>query len=155
MFAGGPIDVSQSIVDLLVSNHKDAKVDTLGRGMTRYTSLNGSMTGMDPRDAAATGMRKARNEHIILLNGQDIVVSDTTVSRTLSGQCIDTLTSESTAGIGSCLWVSNPHPTSSPYPVEQRLTSRFKGMKERNWSMSLESSVVEVMRLKHRSTTSR
>ena len=73
VFAGGPNDVSQSVVDLQVSNHKAAKVDTLGRGMRSYSSLN--ITGTDPVEASAIGMRRASYEHVILLSGQDMVVS--------------------------------------------------------------------------------
>ena len=70
VFAGGPNDVSQSVVDLQVSNHKAAKVDTLGRGMKGYTSLN--ITGTDTRQPSVVGMKHAKNEHVILLNGQDM-----------------------------------------------------------------------------------
>ena len=73
VFAGGIQDASQSVVDILVEQHRSAEVDVLGRGLEGYTSLN--LTDNDPFDAASIGLQRAKHEHVAFLNGQDLVVS--------------------------------------------------------------------------------
>jgi hypothetical protein len=76
----GERDVSQSVVDIAVQHHRDAKVDVMGRGLRDYRALNltegrRNELSMSRQEIINAGLKEARNEHIIVINGDDLMVS--------------------------------------------------------------------------------
>lgn len=67
-----PSDQSQRIVDLLVEHHRNARIDQLGRGMTKYTSLNISS---ESDFALHKALDKAKYGYVGIVNANDQLVS--------------------------------------------------------------------------------
>lgn len=63
-----PKDQSQRISAILAQHHLDARVDRLGRGLTRYKAINATS------GAISLGISQAKGKHIAILNANDQVV---------------------------------------------------------------------------------
>lgn len=73
VFGDEPHSVSQAIVDQVVTHHRAADVDRLGRGLVRYGSLNMTTIRSSERPAVY-GLQRAKYEHVVLVNGNDKMV---------------------------------------------------------------------------------
>ena len=89
-----PSDQSQRIVDILVNHHRAARVDLLGKGMTKYTSLNVSR---HDDFALHKALDKARYGYVGIFNANTQLVCSAPICTVYFpfrwSQCLDRLAS--------------------------------------------------------------